>query len=490
MVSYLIKSVVCSGILLAVYYLFLEREKMLRFNRFYLLAAMFFSLLLPLISIEMPAERGEELVTDNVPVQQVFTATSAHAPQAIRAQMQQGTTVPAYLPWLLYGLVAAALLLRTGFQMLAVLKSRSGRRIVPFQDAKLVLTPGDTPVYSFFNFIFIPQKAFDNDDIPKEILTHELAHARQMHSLDILFTELLIALWWFNPLLLLYRRAIRLNHEFLADEAVLTGHTNVGEYQLLLLDTLLARRTNFLTSSFNYPVTKKRLAMMTMNINLRIQFVKKALVALLLPVLAFALAEKTYSQQPASKTASSAEKRADNAHVASNEAVSEEEMKDFFTTIEKNTRIVKNKKGRMDRHIDLNTEDENLLYAVYERMSETQKKQVRAKEISVFRMDIPVKKAPSPEIFENWKRPEVFGIWLNEKHVPNSELNKYKYSDIAEYDLSKLYGKALKGRSYKYQLDLTTNDYFDETYDKRVNDRVIITRMGWLHPKEASEKVK
>lgn len=488
MVSYLIKSIVCSGLLFAVYHFILEREKMLRFNRFYLLGAMVFSLLAPLATIEMPSQIVEEVVTNNLVMQPIVSNATINTPQPIPTQ--ERTTLPAYLPWLLYGLVAAALLLRTVFQMLAILRSKSSRRIVSFETAKLVLTSEDTPTYSFFNFIFIPQKAFDNQNIPKEILTHELAHARQMHSLDILFTELLIALWWFNPLLLLYRRAIRLNHEYLADEAVLAGPTDVKEYQLMLLDTLLALRTAALASSFNYPFTKKRLAMMTRNINVRIQFVKKALVALLLPVLALALAEKTYSQQPEPKTIPNAERKVDNAPVSGTGAVSEEEMKDFFATIEKHTKYVKNGRGRTDPRVNMSPELENQLYTVFERMSATQKKQVEVKEITMFRMNIPVKKTPTPEMFENWKRPDVFGIWLNGKHVPNSTLDKYKYSDIAEYSLSKLYGAALTGRSYKYQLGIMTNDHFDKTYDERVNDRVIIVRMGRFNPKEAPKKGK
>lgn len=486
MVSYLIKSIVCSGLLLVVYHFLLEREKMLRFNRFYLLAAMAFSLLVPLLTIEMSYQTVRQAIIDNPVSQSIVRTPAENASQIV--PVQERTALPAYLPWLVYGLVAAALLLRTGFQMLVIFRSKSGRQVVPFETAQLVLIPGDIPTYSFFKFIFIPQKAFENQSIPKEILTHELAHTRQMHSLDILFTELLIALWWFNPLLLLYRRAIRLNHEYLADDAVLAGATGVKEYQLLLLDTLLAHRTTALASSFNYPFTKKRLAMMTTNINLRIQFAKKALVALLLPVLALVLAEKTYSQQPAPKTAATQEQKVENAPISTQ--VSEAEMEDFFATIKKNTRVVKNGKGRTDFHINPSPEVENQLYAVYERMSEAQKAQVKAKEISVFRMRIPVKKAPTPEMFENWKRADVFGIWLNDKHVPNSALDKYKHSDIAEYDLSKLYGAALKGRSYKYQLDILTNEYFDKTYDERVNNRVIITRIGWFDPKEAPKKRK
>ncbi|MGN7888436.1 M56 family metallopeptidase [Dyadobacter sp. 22481] len=488
MVSYLIKSIVCSGLLLVVYHFILEREKMLRFNRFYLLLAMVFALLVPLATIDMSSQVVEELAPDNiVNVPTVHTA-AVNAPLPVL--QYDKPVIPDYLPWLAYGIISTVLLLRIGIQILTVLRSKSGRRIIPFETAKLVLMPDDTPTYSFFNFIFISQKAFDFEAVPKEILAHELAHSKQAHSIDILFTELLLAFCWFNPLFLLYRRAIRLNHEYLADDAVLAGPTGVGEYQLLLLNTLLSHRTTTLASSFNYPVTKKRLAMMTTKINLRNQFIKKALVALLLPVLAFALAEKTYSQQPATETIPKSEKGVNNAPVTGNAAVSEEEMKDFLALVEKHTRHTKSRKGRIDPIVSMSPEQENQLYATYERMSDVQKERIKANNIAIFRMDVPVKKAPEPDMFENWKKPHIFGIWLNGTHVPNTVLNKYNTTDIAEYTLHRLVGKGLVGKGYKYQLELTTNDEFDRTIEQRMNNRIVLARVTWFDPPKVKAGTK
>lgn len=489
MVSYLIKCIVCSGILLAVYHLFLEREKMLRFNRFYLLVAMVFSLLIPLATIEMPSEMSVKIS----PVHEISDGPTVYevsiAPRPVpAATADEG--IPDYLPWLVYSIITAALLVRVMMQVLFILRSKSGRRVIPFETGNLVLMPDEQPTYSFFKLIFISQKAFDDQNIPKEILIHELAHARQMHSLDILFTELLIALAWFNPLLLLYRRAIRLNHEYLADDSVLAGSTNVKEYQLLLLDTLLAHRTTALASSFNYPFTKKRLAMMTTKINLRIQVAKKVLIALLLPVLAFVLAEKTYSQQPASKATPKPEIKANNAPASNNESVSEEEMKDFLSLIDRHTKYNRNQKRRIEPIVIMTPEQENKLYATYERMSDVQKKRVKANDISIFKMDMPVKKAPEPDMFENWKKPHIFGIWLNGKHIPNTQLNKYKNTDIAEYTLHRLVGKGLVGKGYKYQLELTTNEEFDRTFEERMNNRIVLVRITWLDPSKVKAETK
>lgn len=161
--------------------------------------------------------------------------------------------------------------------------------------------------------------------------------------------------------------------------------------------------------------------------------------------------------------------------------ITSEEMSEFRNTIDKHTVYVTNTKGRIDPIATMSPGMEDRMYDLYTRMNKEQQKQQNDAGIKLFKMDIPVKKSPTPEMFEKWKIPTIFGVWINNKRVPNSELDKYKYSDIAEYDLSKLYGGALKGRIYKYQLDLLTNDYFDKTFEKRSKDRVIITRSDFTY---------
>lgn len=107
-------------------------------------------------------------------------------------------------------------------------------------------------------------KADYNDPVVREaLLTHELSHVRQKHSWDILFVEALQIFCWINPTLYLYKKVIQLNHELLADDAVIHTHGNIRGYQHLLLDKIQQPTIIPLTSSFNYFITKKRLAMMT-----------------------------------------------------------------------------------------------------------------------------------------------------------------------------------------------------------------------------------
>ena len=52
MTTYIFKTILYSALLIVIYLLFLEKEKMHRFNRFYLLFSVAFSFVIPLITIK------------------------------------------------------------------------------------------------------------------------------------------------------------------------------------------------------------------------------------------------------------------------------------------------------------------------------------------------------------------------------------------------------------------------------------------------------
>ncbi|HET8865052.1 MAG TPA: M56 family metallopeptidase [Gracilimonas sp.] len=137
--------------------------------------------------------------------------------------------------------------------------------------------------HTFLNTVFLNKKQFESGQISEEVLNHEFTHVRQKHSLDILFVEFLKAIFWFNPLLYLYRNAIALNHEYLADEAVLSKGTIIKDYQRMLLKTMEGNTIHSLASSFNFSSTKRRLQMMTQS-KTKVKFQVK--LAMLVPLFA------------------------------------------------------------------------------------------------------------------------------------------------------------------------------------------------------------
>lgn len=117
--------------------------------------------------------------------------------------------------------------------------------------------------FTFLNFLFLEKEAFQNKSIEEEILYHELVHIRQKHSWDILLMELIKIVFWFNPIFVLYKNAIQLNHEFLADKGVNFRFQNKTAYQLLLFNKIAAQEVNLsISSPFNFSSTKSRLIMM------------------------------------------------------------------------------------------------------------------------------------------------------------------------------------------------------------------------------------
>jgi BlaR1 peptidase M56 len=261
MITYLIKSAGCLLTLLTVYHLLLEKEKSLRFNRAWLLLSLLFSFAIPFLPLPL-----DWLPASKIPVLSHFSLpTTAQSPVAVPVVDQTARATPAYVSWMviLYDIITAFWLVRFSRNLYLVLHRISSHPRVRLEEARLVLLGENYVPHTFGNTIFLNEKAWYDGAIDKEILTHELAHARQLHTLDILVLEVLRIFFWFNPLLILYKRAMQLNHEFLADEAVIETFHNPKQYQQLLFQLVALRNPSSLSSPLNYHITKKRLIMIT-----------------------------------------------------------------------------------------------------------------------------------------------------------------------------------------------------------------------------------
>ena len=114
--------------------------------------------------------------------------------------------------------------------------------------------------FSFGNSIFINRRQHTEPEL-QEIIRHEFVYIRQKHSIDMLWTELLCLLNWFNPFAWLLKKAIRQNLEFIADQEVLDHGISKKEYQYLLLK-VTGNNQYSIATPFNFSSLKKRIAMM------------------------------------------------------------------------------------------------------------------------------------------------------------------------------------------------------------------------------------
>ena len=259
------------AVLLGFYHLLLEREKMHRFNRYYLLSALIFSLMIPSVSLPVANETLVETI-NLLPLQ--------------LGQQQIADSGQAFWPMVLiivYLAVAIVLAIRFAINIAAFVKKIKANQKAELGNAKLVLLNEKVLPHTFLKYIFINKTEYDNKRIESELYAHELTHVNQKHTLDILFVEALKVVLWFNPLLYLYKKAIQLNHEFLADEHVVAETGDVVPYQNLLLNKASHAYSVALASNLNFSITKKRFIMMTKNTS-RLQLLVRQIAVL--PVVA------------------------------------------------------------------------------------------------------------------------------------------------------------------------------------------------------------
>ncbi|KAF9658851.1 M56 family metallopeptidase [Tenacibaculum mesophilum] len=251
MITYFIKSGICLALLLLFYHLILEREKMHQFNRFYLLGSVLFSFIAPFYKIYI-----ETIPNTLKAVPSLITDSNLDVNPVKEISYTQ------YL-FLGYTIVAIILLIRFTKNLFNIFLKIKQYKKIKKDKATLVLVDDLISPHTFWNYIFINKEEYNSNKIETELYTHELTHALQKHTFDILFIEFLQIIFWINPTFIFLKKAIKLNHEFLADNKVITTHKNTTEYQYLLLNRAAWNNEYYLASNLNYLLTKKRLLMMT-----------------------------------------------------------------------------------------------------------------------------------------------------------------------------------------------------------------------------------
>ena len=262
MIDFLIKSTISLSVLLVVYHLLLEKEKMFRFNRYFLLVSLLFSIAIPFASFEI--QQDIPIVYNNtIPFQTLNADNLPIETEVTNINTEEETNYWVSLLWITYLIITLILCYRFIQNIYIITFKAKVSKIIVYQNIKMVLLLEETLPYSFWNSIYLNQNDFENRQIEQELFTHEIAHVKQKHTLDVIFIEILKTLFWFNPIFVFYKKAIQLNHEFLADENVIAAHNDVYLYQNLLLNKLNVSKPIYLTSNLNFLSTKKRLIMMT-----------------------------------------------------------------------------------------------------------------------------------------------------------------------------------------------------------------------------------
>ena len=274
MLTYIIQIVLFQILFLAVYDFFLSKETFHKYNRWYLLATPILSFVLPLIKIptfqkSMPQEIMVFLPEIMLSPQRVIEQTTFYADGSIDYLN--------LLFWIGVSIFSIVFLIKLFKIVGLILKNETIKK----HFYKLILLPKQNNAFSFFNYIFL------GEEIPTEkkdaIIEHELIHAKQKHSVDLLFFELLKIIMWFNPMIYFYQHRITLLHEYISDEAIIKSTNKQDYFNTLLNQTFQVENISFVNQFHKHSLIKKRIIMMTKN---KSNQIRKAKYLLLLPLLA------------------------------------------------------------------------------------------------------------------------------------------------------------------------------------------------------------
>ena len=281
---YLGKVMLCSGILLGYYWLFLRNRRFHHYNRFFLQATLLLSVILPFIRIPVWSKPQNAV---SQAVYQTIEVLTVNYGEADRLDAGPGALARLFtlenLLYLVYGLGIIALL---ALLIRSLLYIRRISKRYPFEHIgglKFFTTGEPGTPFSFFRSIFWNRDLPFNSRDGQQIFRHELFHVQQKHSSDIILTEIITAFFWFNPFFHLLKKEMKAIHEFLADQYAVSDSDRYAYAELLVLQTLKANHIPISNYFFQNHI-KRRIAMITNNQSTRITY-RSRLMAL--PVLVF-----------------------------------------------------------------------------------------------------------------------------------------------------------------------------------------------------------
>lgn len=441
MIDFLLKSAISLIVFLGFYYLILEREKIHKFNRFFLLISILISLIIPFVTFEfiefvetapviqydepINIEKAEVVLNQNPTIEKVITA-------------QESIDYLPYVFWSIYVSISLIFLFRFSKNYFKLIVKSKINPSVKYKNASLILLEEKTLPHTFLNFIFVNSEDFKNKNIEDELFAHEMVHVNQKHTLDILFIEFLKALFWFHPLFYLYKKAIQLNHEFLADEEIVNTYNNVPYYQNLLLHKSNGNTTIYLASNLNYLITKKRLLMMTKNTSKKLALLKKvAALPILAGLIYFFCIEIIAQEKP----------KVLNLDTEKTIPTDKDKIRDAYYS------------GVWVKICDEKTNRKNV--TLYEKLSLDDKRKYLG-----YIPEIMIEKEIPAPLFEKMKTKDL-AVWINGKVKTKEEIKKYKRTDFSYYSYSFVHKNARSKRfPQSYQYTLFTKDYFNENLKK------------------------
>jgi len=247
---YLLKSAGLCSVFYILYALLLQNDTNFQLNRKFLLGGIITSLVLPGIYFT------KTIFIEPIDYSQFTNLSTSSTAEVVVESINW---------WMIlgvcYSIITGFLLLKFLFELSQILYLISITKHTTTGEFKYIETQDSSGPYSFFNFIIYNPTIHSKNEL-ELILLHEKIHARQLHSIDILLSNLATNILWFNPLMWLYKKKIVQNLEYIADMETVKNSNSKTAYLHALVKVSTKNFQPALTNSFYQSFIKKRIIML------------------------------------------------------------------------------------------------------------------------------------------------------------------------------------------------------------------------------------
>ena len=274
-ISFIVESLICSGLFLVLYRWMLAKKVSFRICRAYLIVTMVLSVTIPIMDVPLypsenlarlgewtvfsfddfiaPVDEGTSMVAENQAVEMTEVAISDADSSMPAISLRTALTIL----YVLIGLISLSLLV---YNTIKIYRLRSKSKLTYEEDYTLaehedIKTPFSFIRTIFMGFTYEPQER-------SQILTHEASHVRHRHSYERLFMSALRSVFWFNPFFWMAEKDLEEVQEWEADKDVLDEGWNLKTYRTTIFKQLFGYNPD-ITCGLNHSLTKQRFIMMT-----------------------------------------------------------------------------------------------------------------------------------------------------------------------------------------------------------------------------------
>ncbi len=249
---YIAKSTFLMILFYCAYYFLLRKETFFNSNRWFLLSGLIVSAILPFVTYT------KVIWTEAAPTLGNFQ-TNLTLVEKQNTEFDWNQVILG-----IYGLGFLVFIIKLAIDFYSLNTIIKGKKVQQQADFKFIDINENIAPFSYFEYIVYNSSLYTASEL-ENIIEHEKVHSDQNHTVDVLISRFFSIIFWFNPIVWFYKKAITQNLEFIADSEAAKKLLDKKAYQYTLLKITTHENCVAITNHFYQSLIKKRIVMLNTN---------------------------------------------------------------------------------------------------------------------------------------------------------------------------------------------------------------------------------